>query len=66
MAALALWAAMIKNLVALCVVAALIFMILLSYAQEHLECRHGHILKALRPGQIIQTLKPCGSVDTSE
>jgi hypothetical protein len=62
-AALALWAAMIKNLVALCVVAALIFMILLSYAQEHLECRRGHIL---RHGHIIETLKPCGSVDTSE
>ena len=66
MAALALWAAMIKNVVALCVVAALIFMILLSYAQEHLECRRGHILKTLRHGHIIETLKPCGSVDTSE
>jgi len=57
-------AAMMKNIVAGCVVAALIFMVLLAYAQEHLECRRGHILKTLRPGHIIDTLKPCGSVDT--
>jgi hypothetical protein len=55
---------MVKNIVAGCVLAALIFMLLLSYAQEHLECRRGHILKTLRTGHIIHTLKPCGSVDT--
>jgi hypothetical protein len=53
---------MTKNIVAGCVLAALIFMVLLAYAQKHLECRHGHILKTLRPGHIINTLKPCGSV----
>jgi hypothetical protein len=57
---------MVKNIVTGCVLAALIFTVLLSYAQEHLECRHGHILKTLRHGHIIETLKPCGSVDTSE
>jgi hypothetical protein len=49
-------AAMMKNVVAGCVVAALIFMGLLAYAQEHHECWHGHLLK---------TVKSCGSVDTS-
>jgi hypothetical protein len=53
---------MVKNIVAGIVLAALGFMILLAYAQEHLECRRGHILKTLRPGHIIHTLKPCGSV----
>ena len=43
---------MVKNIVAGCVVVALIFMFLLAYAQEHHEC--GHLLK---------TLRPCGSLD---
>ncbi len=55
---------MVKNIVAGCVLAALIFMLVLAYAQEQLECRRGHILKTLRPGHIIHTVKPCGSVDT--
>ena len=55
---------MVKNIVAGCVLAALIFMLFLAYAQEHLECRHGHILQTLKTGHIIHTLKPCGSVDT--
>lgn len=55
---------MVKNIVAGCVLAALIAMVLLAYAQEHLECRRGHILKTLRSGHIIQTLRPCGSMDT--
>ena len=42
-----------KNIVAGCVVVALIFMFLLAYAQEHHECFHGHLLK---------TLRPCGSL----
>ena len=42
-----------KNIVAGIVVAALSFMILLAYAQEHHECWRGHIIK---------TLKPCGSI----
>jgi hypothetical protein len=46
---------MVKNLVAGCVVVALIFMGLLAYAQKHEECWHGHLLKAL---------KPCGSVSS--
>jgi hypothetical protein len=55
---------MVKNIVAGCVLAALIFMLLLAYAQEHLECRRGHILRTLRTGHVIRTLRPCGSVDT--
>ena len=55
---------MAKNIVAGCVLVALTFMLLLSYAQEHLECRRGHILKTLRTGHVIRTLRPCGSVDT--
>jgi hypothetical protein len=47
---------MVKNLVAGCVIVAVIFMILLAYAQEHGECWHGRLLK---------TLKPCGSLSTS-
>jgi len=48
--------AMIKNLVAGFVVAALAFMVLLAYTQEHHECLHGHLIK---------TLKPCGSLSSS-
>ena len=48
---------MMKNLVAGCVLAALIFMFLLAYAQKHDEfCKHGRLIK---------TLKPCGSVSSS-
>jgi hypothetical protein len=47
---------MMKNIVAGIVVAALIFMVLLAYAQEHQECLRGHITK---------TLQPCGSVSHS-
>jgi len=44
---------MIKNIVAGFVIAALIVMGLLAYAQKHEECFHGRLLKSL---------KPCGSV----
>jgi len=48
---------MMRNIVAGCVLAALIFMGLLAYAQKHDEfCEHGHLLK---------THRACGSVDTS-
>jgi len=48
---------MTKNVVAGCIVAALIFMAFLAYAQKHDEfCRHGHLIKSL---------KPCGSVSHS-
>jgi hypothetical protein len=47
---------MAKNIVAGCVVAALIFMLMLAYGQEHPECRHGHIISTIK--------QPCGSVDT--
>jgi hypothetical protein len=40
---------MVKNIVAGCVVVALIFMFLLAYAQEHHEC-------------LLKTLRPCGSL----
>ncbi len=47
---------MMKNLVAGCVLVALIIMGMLAYAQKHEGCLHGHSLK---------TFKPCGSVSTS-
>jgi len=47
---------MIKNLVAGLVLAALIFMGLLAYAQEHEGCLHGRLIKHL---------KPCGSLSTT-
>jgi hypothetical protein len=51
------WSAVImQNLVAGCVLAALIFMGWLAYAQKHDEfCIHGHLIK---------THKPCGSLST--
>ena len=46
---------MVKNVVAGCVVVALIFMGWLAYNQEHPDqCWHGHLIK---------TFKPCGSLD---
>jgi hypothetical protein len=47
---------MVKNVVAACILAALIFMGLLAFAQEHEECWHGRLLKSL---------KPCGSLSTT-
>jgi hypothetical protein len=45
---------MVKNVVAGCVVVALMFMFLLAYVQKHEElCFRGHLLK---------TLRPCGSL----
>ena len=49
-------AVMMKNLVAACVLAALIIMGLLAFAQHHEECWHGHSIK---------TFKPCGSLSSS-
>ena len=46
-------AAMMKNVVVGCVIAVLICMFLLAYAQRHEECWHGRILG---------TIRPCGSV----
>ena len=47
-------AAIMQNLVAGCVLAAMIFMGLLAFAQKHDEfCQHGHLIK---------TLRPCGSL----
>jgi hypothetical protein len=50
-------AAMMKNLVAGLVLVALMFMGLLAFAQKHEGCLHG---------RSINTLKPCGSVSSSE
>jgi hypothetical protein len=47
---------MLKNLVAGCVLAALIIMGLLAFAQKHEECWHGRLIK---------TFKPCGSVSST-
>jgi len=45
---------MVRNVVAGCVLACLVFMGWLAYAQKHDEfCIHGHLIK---------THKPCGSV----
>ncbi len=50
-------AAMMQNVVAGCVVAALIVMGMLAFAQKHDEfCRHGHLIK---------TFRPCGSLSPS-
>jgi hypothetical protein len=40
---------MVKNVVAGCVVVALIFLVLLAYAQEHHECWQGRLVKDPRP-----------------
>ena len=53
---------MVKNIVTGCVLAALIFMVLLSYAQEHHECLNGHLVKTFEHGHAIKAFKPCGSV----
>jgi hypothetical protein len=54
---------MVKNIVAGCVLAALILMGLLAYAQEHHECWKGHLVKSLiEHGHLIKAFKPCGSV----
>jgi hypothetical protein len=45
-----------KNLVAGCVLALLIIMGLLAFAQQHEECWHGRSIK---------TFKSCGSVSPS-
>jgi hypothetical protein len=50
---------MIKNIVAGLVVAALIFMAVLAYAQKHHECWNGHLK---RHHGLIKAFKPCGSV----
>jgi len=48
---------MVQNLVAGCVLAALIVMGLLAYAQKHDEfCEHGRLMKSF---------KPCGSLSSS-
>ena len=54
-------AAMMKNVVAGCVLAALILMGLLAFAQEHHECWNGHLIKAFKQAH-LKALKPCGSV----
>jgi len=49
---------MMQNLVAGCVLVALIFMGLLAYAQKHHECQKGHVIVR---GHLIKGLR-CGSV----
>jgi len=56
--------AMIRNVVAGCVLVALSFMALLAYAQKHHECwnghlKHGHFIKQ------VKGLRSCGSVSPS-
>lgn len=57
---------MARNVVAGLVVAALIFMGLLAYAQKHHDCVNGHlVIKAFgHHGHLSKVFKPCGSVDT--
>jgi hypothetical protein len=50
---------MMKNLVAGLVLAALMMMGLLAFAQEHHECWNG---KVLEHGHLTKAFKPCGSV----
>ena len=58
-------AVMAKNIAAGCVLAALIFMGLLAYAQKHHECVNGRlVIKALgHHRHLTKVFKPCGSVD---
>ena len=49
---------MVKNVVAGCVVVALIFMGWLAFYQKHEGCWHGHSIK--------DPLKRCGSMDVTE
>jgi hypothetical protein len=53
---------MMKNIAAGCTIAALIFMILIAFAQEHHECWNGRLVKALEHGHLTKAFKPCGSV----
>ena len=46
---------MVKNVVAGCVVVAMIFMGSLAFSQKHESCWHGHLIKDPR--------KHCGSLD---
>ncbi len=46
---------MMQNLVAGCVLVALVVMGVLAYAQKHEGCLHG---------RSIETFKPCGSVSS--
>ena len=59
-------AAMVKNIVAGCVLAAFVFMGLLAYGQKHHECLNGHLVETLEQGHLIKErghlFKPCGSV----
>jgi hypothetical protein len=57
--------AMIKNLVAGCVVAALIFMGLLAYAQKHHRCWNGQLIMRGHFIKQIKGLRSCGSVSPS-
>ena len=52
---------MMKNLVAGLVLAALMIMVLIAFAQEHHECWNGH-LNAFEHGHLIKAFKHCGSV----
>ena len=54
---------MTKNVVAGYTLVALIFMVLLAYAQGQRECWKGHEIKSLvEHGHLIKAFKPCGSV----
>ena len=56
-------AAMTKKIVAGCTLVALIFMVILAYAQGQHECWKGHHVKTLvEHGHLIKAFKPCGSV----
>jgi hypothetical protein len=52
---------MVKNIVAGLVVAALIFMLVLAYAQATMSVGGGHLLVKGHHG-LIKAFKPCGSV----
>ena len=56
---------MTHNLVAVCVVVALIIMASIGFAQKRHECWNGHVLKNWRHGHSLITREPCGSVSPS-
>ena len=53
---------MTHNLVAVCVVVALIVMASIGFAQKRHECWNGHVLKNWRHARSLITREPCGSV----
>jgi len=53
---------MTENIVAGCVVVALIILALIGFAQARHECWNGHVVKNWRHEHVLTTREHCGSV----